>query len=84
MDDLLDVSAHAGSNGKTAGRDAALRRPNLTIALGVPLARRRIERLLAQADGRVQALCARDVQWTYLADWHELLFRARYRLSIAA
>jgi geranylgeranyl diphosphate synthase, type II len=84
MDDLLDVSAQAGGNGKTAGRDAVLRRPNLTIALGVPLARRRIERLLAQADGRVRALCARDVQWTYLADWHELLFMARYRLFIAA
>ena len=84
MDDLLDVSAQAGGSGKTAGRDAVLRRPNLTIALGMPLARRRIERLLAQADGRLRALCSRDVQWTYLADWHELLFMARYRLFIAA
>ena len=84
MDDLLDVSVPAGAGGKTAGRDAKLQRPNLTIALGVPFVRRRIERLIAQAERRLEALRARDMKWTYLADWHEVLFLARYRLYIAA
>jgi geranylgeranyl pyrophosphate synthase len=84
MDDFLDVAAPAGVSGKTAGRDAALRRPNLTIALGAPLASRQIARLLAMAEAQLHSLCQRDVQWTYLADWHELIFMARYRLFVAA
>ncbi len=84
MDDLLDVSVPKGGSGKTPGRDAALNRPNLTIALGAPLTRRRIERLLARADTQVRQLCQRDPRWTYLADWHERLLLTRYRLFIAA
>ncbi len=84
MDDLTDLSSPAGGSGKTTGRDAALRRPNLAIALGVPLARHRIERLLALANRRLQALTRRDTRWTYLREWHERLFLARYLLLAAA
>ena len=84
MDDLLDVSAPVGGSGKTAGRDAALSRPNLTIALGAPLARSRIARLLRLADLQVERLRHRDGKWTFLADWHERLLMSRYRMFIAA
>ena len=84
MDDLLDLAAVGRESGKTAGRDSALHRPNLSIAFGVPDARRRIERLLGQAELLVLALGSRDLKWTYLADWHARLFTSRYRLLIAA
>ena len=84
MDDLLDVAAPAGGSGKTAGRDAVLSRPNLTIALGAPLTRRRIARLLGLADRQVQQLRERDLKWSYLADWHERLLMSRYRMFVAA
>jgi geranylgeranyl pyrophosphate synthase len=84
MDDLLDVSAPQGGIGKTPGRDAALTRPNLTIALGAPLTRHRIARLLGLADLQVRRLRDRDTKWTYLADWHERLLMSRYRMFVAA
>ena len=84
MDDLLDVTAPANVADKTTGRDAALDRPNLTIALGAPLCRLRIVRCLSLAERQLQALCRRDAKWTYLADWHERWFLARYRLLVAA
>ena len=84
MDDLLDVSAPAGSSGKTAARDAALRRPNLALALGVPSAARKVGRLISLAETRLQLLCQSDAKWTYLADWHEWIFMARYRRLVAA
>ena len=79
MDDLTDVAAPGGTPNKTPGRDAALHRPNLAMALGAPLVLRRIKRLLGLIDVRLRALCARDSKWNYLADWHERLFLARYR-----
>lgn len=84
MDDLLDVAAPTGAIGKTPGRDAALSRPNLTIALGAPLTRQRIARLLGLAELQVKQLRERDAKWTYLADWHERLLMSRYRMFIAA
>lgn len=79
MDDLIDVAAPGGAPNKTPGRDAALHRPNLAMALGTPLVLRRIKRLLGLIDVRLSALCVRDPKWNYLADWHERLFMARYR-----
>ena len=84
LDDLCDVTTAANGSGKTSGRDAALRRPNLTIALGAELAGRRIGRLLALAHQRLEALVRRDEKWSYLLDCHERLFVARYRLLVAA
>jgi geranylgeranyl pyrophosphate synthase len=84
MDDLLDLTTVGRESGKTAGRDAALHRPNLSLALGVANTCRRIERLLAQAEVLLLALGSRDLKWTYLADWHKRLFTSRYRLLIAA
>lgn len=55
-DDLRDVLAPAYEAGKTTGRDAALTRPNLVLALGLPAARRRTVRLTAQAERALAAL----------------------------
>jgi geranylgeranyl pyrophosphate synthase len=84
MDDLLDVSGPSYLRTKSQGRDAALRRPNLALALGLPLTHRRIERLLAQAQRQWRALAARDSKWSYLGAWHEMHFASRYRHLIAA
>ena len=84
MDDLLDVSSPPGGGGKTTGRDATLSRPNLTIALGAPLTRRRIARLLGLAEREVRRMRERDAKWSYLADWHERLLMSRYRMFVAA
>ncbi|MEI8088888.1 MAG: polyprenyl synthetase family protein [Opitutaceae bacterium] len=84
MDDLVDVTATFSATGKTTGRDAVLSRPNLTLALGDLVSRQRISRLLRLADKQIRGLCSRDRTWTYLADWHERLFLARYRRLTAA
>lgn len=55
-DDLRDVLASTYEAGKTTGRDAALARPNLVLALGMPAARRRIGRLAAQAERALAVL----------------------------
>jgi len=67
-DDLRDVLSPSYAAGKTTGRDAQLTRPNLAIALGVPLARRRLARL-ARLSERVLARLAVEGggRWDYLA-----------------
>ena len=66
-DDLSDVLATAIDSGKTTGRDRALTRPNLALALGVPAARARLARLERQAERALDALCAgSDGRWDYL------------------
>jgi geranylgeranyl diphosphate synthase type II len=66
-DDLRDVLASTYAAGKTTGRDRELTRPNLALALGVPAARRRLDRLARQAD---RVLCRLSVagegRWDYL------------------
>jgi geranylgeranyl diphosphate synthase type II len=54
-DDLKDVVSTPMESGKTAGRDAALGRPNLVAAEGLQAAKRRFERLDLMGD-RIQAL----------------------------
>lgn len=66
-DDLRDVMASTYAAGKTTGRDQELTRPNLALALGVPAARRRLDRLARQADrvlGRLSV--AGEGRWDYL------------------
>ncbi|HWL17154.1 MAG TPA: polyprenyl synthetase family protein [Opitutus sp.] len=84
VDDLRDVLATSIATGKTVQRDAALRRPNLALALGVPAARRRVERLLSQAGRTVTALARRDGRRAFLARWHEDVFVARGAMLRAA
>lgn len=73
LDDLGDVLTTSLECGKTTGRDRALARPNLAVALGVPHTRRRIHRLLTQADRRVHQLIGLSPAWSYLQEFHLFL-----------
>lgn len=65
-DDMKDVLATPTEAGKDTGRDRALVRPNLVLALGPVAARRRVARLEAQVARTVRRLRARGPQWDYL------------------
>lgn len=69
LDDLHDVLTTSTDAGKTTGRDRALVRPNLAVALGVPAARRRIARLLTQAHREIKILAGMRPTWSYLQDF---------------
>lgn len=69
LDDVHDVLATSVDAGKTTGRDRALARPNLAVALGVPRTRERIQRLLVQAEARVTQLIAVRPAWGYLEEF---------------
>lgn len=67
-DDLRDVLSPSYAAGKTTGRDAQLVRPNLALALGVPLARRRVARLARMSERVLARLTnAGGGRWDYLA-----------------
>jgi geranylgeranyl pyrophosphate synthase len=78
LDDLHDVLATSVVAGKTTGRDRALIRPNLAVTLGVPRARRRVQRLLAQADRKLEQLVQTRPAWSYLEEFQ------RYFSDLAA
>lgn len=74
-DDALDVLSLSVDAGKTTGRDHLLARPNLALALGGARVRRRIGRLLRQAERSLNALVAARADWACLADFHQRLAR---------
>lgn len=78
LDDLHDVLATSVDAGKTTGRDRALVRPNLAVTIGVPRARARIQRLLAQADRKLRQLVEARSAWSYLEEFQ------RYFADVAA
>ena len=69
LDDLHDVLATSVDAGKTTGRDRALVRPNLAVALGVPATRGRIARQLGQAQRQIATLAALRPAWSYLHEF---------------
>ena len=68
-DDLHDVLGSPATTDKTTGRDRALTRPNLALALGVPAARRRLHRLARQATSTLARLSSASPRWQYLAEF---------------
>ncbi|MBL9205500.1 MAG: polyprenyl synthetase family protein [Opitutaceae bacterium] len=74
VDDLGDVLASSIDSGKTTGRDRALNRPNLALALGVPAARRRLVRLARQATATIDRLERTHPRWEYLVTFHRTMF----------
>lgn len=84
LDDLRDVLSTSAMVGKTSQRDAELNRPNLALALGVPAARLRVQRLLSLAARTINELVASDARHAYLARWHEHVFVARELALCAA
>ena len=76
MDDLADVEAAESDQNpaKTAGRDRALSRPNLALALGVEATRKRVTRLLEKAERSLTTLVGRNSDWIYLQNFHREYF----------
>lgn len=73
VDDLRDVLSTETETGKTGGRDRALKRPNLALAIGVPATRRRLARLEGQIARRLARLPGVDSRWAHLCQFHETL-----------
>jgi len=77
MDDLRDVLSTSIAEGKTTDRDRILTRPNLALAMGVPAARRRLQRLIRLAGRRCERLGQHGARWVYLrAFQHDYLVPA--------
>lgn len=74
MDDLGDLMRSEADTGKTTGRDRALARPNLALAIGGRAARVRAARLARLAGAAVARLEARGARWAYLRGFHEDYF----------
>jgi geranylgeranyl pyrophosphate synthase len=75
-DDLSDLAATPAATGKTVGRDRALARPNLALALGRKRALERLARLDHQARRSLATLRVRGgARWDYLAELHAALVR---------
>lgn len=71
LDDLRDVLSTSVEAGKSTGRDRALVRPNLALALGVPAAHARLHRLVGLASALVHRLALAPAgRWAYLARFH--------------
>jgi geranylgeranyl pyrophosphate synthase len=67
VDDLRDVLSTSAVEGKTTGRDRALGRPNLVLALGLAAARARLVRLRHLADQTLARLAPRGGgRWRFL------------------
>lgn len=73
-DDMKDVLATPGQAGKDTGRDRALDRPNLVLALGPAVVRRRMARLETQIARTGHRLKERGAQWDYLEQFQRVLF----------
>jgi geranylgeranyl pyrophosphate synthase len=65
-DDIKDVFLSDQSNGKTAGRDEELGRPNIVAAEGLPAALRRFHRLTDAGDRVQAALPGGTTRWGML------------------
>lgn len=79
MDDLGDLLRGEVEAGKTTGRDAALARPNLALALGAPAARARVARLFALSSAVLARLEAGSARWDYLRAFQNQVFEPARR-----
>lgn len=77
LDDLRDVLGSSVETGKTTGRDRALSRPNLALALGVPATRARLARLARLSSHALEPLRTQGSRWRYLVEFQEGFFAAQ-------
>lgn len=84
LDDVQDVLGSTITSGKTTDRDRALDRPNLALVLGVPAARGRMMRLLAQSERAVQRLTQARARWSYLEAFQRYFAEAAAPLAAGA
>jgi len=73
IDDLNDVLTTSRDTGKSSGRDQLLNRPNLALAIGVPAAKLRLNRLVSLANHTTQRL-SQNNRWNYLVEFHHTCF----------
>lgn len=71
MDDLGDLMRSSAEAGKSTGRDSALTRPNLALAIGAPAARARVARLARLAGAASARVARRGERWGFLRKFHE-------------
>jgi geranylgeranyl diphosphate synthase, type II len=83
-DDLHDLLGSPAASDKTTGRDRALSRPNLALAIGVPSARRRLHRLAAQATHALNHLVSIEPRWGYLAEFQSAFLAPIFAREAAA
>ena len=67
VDDLKDVLQCAAEAGKTTSRDVSLDRPNIALAIGIPAAVHRLERLIALGDQTLGRLLTRRPEVSFLS-----------------
>jgi geranylgeranyl pyrophosphate synthase len=79
LDDLGDVLKSRAEAGKSTGRDRALTRPNLPLAIGVRATRERVERLGRLAGAAAERLAGRGPRWSHLQRFHEKQFAVANR-----
>lgn len=79
LDDLGDVLKSRVETGKSTGRDRALARPNLALAIGVHATRERVARLGRLAGLAAERLAGRGARWSHLQRFHEEQFAVAHR-----
>lgn len=84
LDDLGDLMRSEDAAGKSTGRDRALSRPNLALAIGVPATRARVARLARLASAAAKRLEARGARWSYLRRFHDEHFAVALRGAAAS
>jgi geranylgeranyl diphosphate synthase type II len=67
VDDLKDLLQSSAQAGKTVSRDSSLDRPNIALAIGIPAAIERLERLIALGDKVLRRLLLRRPAVSFLS-----------------